>query len=234
MWGARVAPGEARHPKRVPLIRVKAFIYDQAQTGVCAATRLKILNERSLSRTALKRTDIPAFQDVAEDDLFPMENINLDSEDTDVSREESASDALTALAEQVGRLPEEVAAGVEIVPRDSILLLSLPLSEDHRVTVRYDSGDSCPRPTAVFLAMPSVEDPIDITAGVLAAKSVSLLDIYQLARTAPLGLPAHCRNRPVVQLPRQGAGSRLAQPAVPTRKRRRGVYETERSDHHVG
>jgi len=82
--------------------------------------------------------------------------------------------------------------------------------------------------------MPSVEDPIDITDGVLAARSVSLLDIYQLARTAPLGLPAHCLNRPVAQLPRQGAGSRLAQPAVPTPKRRRGVYETERSDHHVG
>ena len=161
----------------LPRITVNAFVYDQAQTGSYAPAQVRPTEQGTPFRAALKGSNISAFQDAAEDSLYPMHNISFDGEDVGVGTNERISDALSALAEQVSRLPKEVADRVQVVPRENLVILYLPLADGRRAIVSYDTQAPSLMPQSVYLTLPATSEPVDVTAAVLRRKCAFMLDV---------------------------------------------------------
>jgi hypothetical protein len=186
MTSAAPAPAkvhEGVRPERdLPHIRVNAFVYQDAQTGSYTQAEVRTTECGSPFRAMLKGSNIAAFQDLAEDALYPIDRIILGNADVETQAGEGISRVLSILAEQVGRLPREVAERVEAVPTGSSIILRLPLSDDRQVIVHYDSLDQSLTPRSVHLTVPTAPEPVDITAIVLACKCAFLLDVvYECA-----------------------------------------------------
>jgi len=173
---------KVRPERDLPRIQVNAFVYHDAQTGSYTQADVTTTEYGTAFRTTLKGTNISAFQDIAEDSLYPMDKIILGDADVEMQAAEAVSDALSILAEQVGRLPREVAEHVEAVPTADSIVLRLPLSKGRQVTVGYDRRDQSLRPRSVYLTVPNMPEPVDITAIVLTHLRAPLLDvIYECA-----------------------------------------------------
>jgi hypothetical protein len=192
------ASKKADSERDLPRIVVNAFVYDDAQTGSYTRAQLRLTEHGNPFRTALKGGNISAFQDATEDCLYPVGCIKVGGEDIEMEGRERISDALSVLAEQVRRLPREVAERVEAVPTGSSIILRLPLSDDRQVIVHYDSRDQSLTPRSVHLTVSTAPEPVDITAIVLACKCAFLLDVvYECADGIQL---TPCEVRPGQQM----------------------------------
>ena len=179
----RTRAGKKGRPESgLPRIRVNAFVYHDAQSGSYTQADVRTTEHGTGLRAILKDTNISVFQDMEEDSLYPMDKIALGDTKGEMQATEAVSDALSTLAEQVGKLPREVAAHVEAVPKGESIVLRLPLSKGRQVVVGYDRQDRSLRPGSVYLTVPNMPEPVDITAIVLTHLRAPLLDvIYECA-----------------------------------------------------
>ena len=158
-------------------IKVNAFIYERAATGPYLRVPIKILPGESFIREALADTGIldipgaPVFKD------FPLERIVCDEVK---SRPGTATAQYIPyiLTKQLNELATEIARQTEICSYDKDrVVLSLPLSSNHRVSVTYAVKESPPRICSVGVFYPDTKTVIDFTKDILMKDEYAALSL---------------------------------------------------------
>jgi hypothetical protein len=163
-------------------MKVNAFIYDKAADGPYHRVPVKILPGESPMQKTLASTGIldvpgmPVFKD------FPPERIICD-EVTSCPGTATEQYIPHILTRQLNELNTEIAQKTQIFRygKDKVVL-SLPLSGHHRLSVTYIGKESPPRMCSVSVYYPNAETVIDFTQDILVKDEHAPLSvIHRLA-----------------------------------------------------
>lgn len=183
--GARLTAAEPdtkkeRHPgnqENHSKIRVNAFWYPQAANGSYHRCRIKILPAPNPIRKALAGTGILDIPGKPRFEQFPFEKIIFD-EVRAIPGTATERYIPYILTKQLNELTDEITQQTEVcVYNESQIVLSLPLSNDHRLSVTYTAQESPPRIGSVNVFFQDTKTVVDLTNEILANNDHTALSI---------------------------------------------------------
>jgi len=168
-------PGDENNRSKM---KVNAFLYAQAANGPCHRCPIKILPGKSPIRKALDDTGILDIPGKPRFENYPFERIIYD-EVKSVPGTATEQYVPHILVKQLNEFSNEIARQAEVcIYNEGKIVLSLPLSNNHRLSVTYTEQKSPPRICSVSVLFHDTKTAIDLTNDVLvndAHTSLSLI-----------------------------------------------------------
>jgi len=149
-------------------IRVNAFIYEKAANGPYLRCAIKIMPGKSAIRKVLADTGILDIPGKPRFEEFPFERIIYD-EVRAIPGTATERYIPYILTKQLNELTDEITRYAEVcIYNEGQIVLSLPLSNNHRLSVTYAAQKSPPRIGSVNVFFQDTKTVIDLTNEILA------------------------------------------------------------------
>jgi len=164
-------------------ISVHAFHYHDAGNGANQRCPIRLLPGISPIRQALLRCDFLTDSDRTSRWLeFPFNRIRFDEvEEMSEEAPEASADALSELTQQLDQLSEHVCNKPEVVERDGLVVITLPLLTGDRVAAVY-RRDRLYTPIAAQLFMARGARPLDLLLEMApGTRRIRIVDIVDCA-----------------------------------------------------
>jgi len=163
-------------------VKVKAFIYEKAASGSYRHCRIKFMPDESPIRKALSDTDILDIPGKPRFEEFPFERIIYD-EVKAIPGTATEQYIPYILTKQLNELTDEITRQAEVsIYNEGQIMLSLPLSNNHRLSVTYIAQKSPPRIGSVNVFFQDTKTVIDLTNEILEDNDHTALSlIHRLA-----------------------------------------------------
>lgn len=172
-------PGDENNRSR---IKVNAFLYAQAANSPYHRCPIKILPEESPIQKALDDTGILDIPGKPRFENYPFEKIIYD-EVKSVPGTATEQYIPYILVKELNELTDEITRQAEVcIYNEGQIMLSLPLSNNHRLSVTYTAQKSPPRIGSVNVFFQDTKTVIDLTNEILANNDHTALSlIHRLA-----------------------------------------------------